>query len=270
MDSSSPSSGLMTSALAVSALGLLYLAATRRASRPKAKVAAAKPAITIQGLAATATTPATTTGSAAPSGATAAVLVPGNEVPSTPIVQGYEFELGRPVDWDSLLARYATTGYQGSHLGQAIEEIQRMRTWRLSHEPLLEDDDIPDPAERAEKRCKIFLGYTSNLISSGLRETFCFLAKHRLVDVIVSSAGGIEEDFIKCLAPTYMGEFGLRGAELRAKGLNRIGNLLVYARPPARAPNAHPQTGPTATTASSRTGSTPSWTRCSRSRTSSK
>lgn len=37
----------------------------------------------------------------------------------------------------------------------------------------------------------------------------------------------MEEDLIKCLAPTYMGSFTAAGAGLRAKGLNRIGNLLV-------------------------------------------
>ena len=43
----------------------------------------------------------------------------------------------------------------------------------------------------------------------------------------MSSAGGVEEDFIKCLAPTFLGDFSLRGRELRLKGINRIGNLLV-------------------------------------------
>ena len=46
-------------------------------------------------------------------------------------------------------------------------------------------------------RCKVFLGFTSNLISSGVREQIRFLAQHRMVDVIVTTAGGIEEDFIK-------------------------------------------------------------------------
>lgn len=32
---------------------------------------------------------------------------------------------------------------------------------------------------------------------------------------------------IKCMGPTYLGEFSLKGAELRKRGLNRIGNLLV-------------------------------------------
>ncbi|XP_072991065.1 deoxyhypusine synthase-like isoform X2 [Typha latifolia] len=48
-----------------------------------------------------------------------------------------------------------------------------------------------------------------------------------MVDVLVTTAGGIEEDLIKCLAPTYKGEFSLPGVYLRSKGLNRIGNLLV-------------------------------------------
>ncbi|XP_050224504.1 deoxyhypusine synthase isoform X2 [Mercurialis annua] len=48
-----------------------------------------------------------------------------------------------------------------------------------------------------------------------------------MVDVVVTTAGGIEEDLIKCLAPTFKGDFSLPGAQLRSKGLNRIGNLLV-------------------------------------------
>lgn len=44
---------------------------------------------------------------------------------------------------------------------------------------------------------------------------------------MVTTAGGIEEDLVKCLAPTFKGDFALPGAYLRSKGLNRIGNLLV-------------------------------------------
>jgi deoxyhypusine synthase len=43
----------------------------------------------------------------------------------------------------------------------------------------------------------------------------------------VTTCGGIEEDFMKCLAPTFVGDFRLNGEVLRKKGLNRIGNLLV-------------------------------------------
>ena len=48
-----------------------------------------------------------------------------------------------------------------------------------------------------------------------------------MVDCIVSTAGGIEEDFIKCMAPTYVGRFDYKGKDLRKRGMNRIGNLIV-------------------------------------------
>lgn len=64
----------------------------------------------------------------------------------------------------------------------------------------------------------LFIGYTSNLISSGLREILKFLAQHRLVDCFVTTAGGVEEDFIKCLGKTILGDFHLDGAGLRKKG----------------------------------------------------
>ncbi len=75
-------------------------------------------------------------------------------------------------------------------------------SWRLSNE-LVTPDTQPEwqnAEARTKTRCKIFLGYTSNLVSAGTREQLKYLAKHSMVDVIVSSAGGIEEDFIKaCL-----------------------------------------------------------------------
>ena len=76
-------------------------------------------------------------------------------------------------------------------------------------------------------RTTIFLGYTSNLVSSGLRETLRYLVEHKHVSAIVTTAGGVEEDLIKCLAPTYLGSFSSPGAELREMGMNRIGNLVV-------------------------------------------
>lgn len=65
------------------------------------------------------------------------------------------------------------------------------------------------------------------MVSSGVRDTIRFLVEHSLVDCIVTTAGGVEEDLIKCLAPTYIGDFNLQGSVLRDRGLNRIGNLLV-------------------------------------------
>jgi len=49
----------------------------------------------------------------------------------------------------------------------------------------------------ARLAAQIFLGYTSNLVSAGVRESIRYLVQHRMVDVIVTTAGGIEEDLIK-------------------------------------------------------------------------
>eukprot|EP00598_Pedospumella_elongata_P006845 CAMPEP_0184986964 /NCGR_PEP_ID=MMETSP1098-20130426/18483_1 /TAXON_ID=89044 /ORGANISM="Spumella elongata, Strain CCAP 955/1" /LENGTH=373 /DNA_ID=CAMNT_0027511359 /DNA_START=17 /DNA_END=1138 /DNA_ORIENTATION=+ len=142
-------------------------------------------------------------------------------------VKGYDFSNG--ADLDSLAASMLTTGFQATNVGLAINEINRMLAWRLSDRPIKEtdSDEFKTPEYRSNAKCTIFLSYTSNLISSGLRETIRFLVKNKLVDAIVTTAGGVEEDFIKCLAPTYMGDFKLNGAELRRKGVNRCGNLIV-------------------------------------------
>ncbi|KAK1265826.1 Deoxyhypusine synthase [Acorus gramineus] len=142
---------------------------------------------------------------------------------------GYDFNHG--VDFHAFLASLSSTGFQASNLGEAIDVVNQMLQWRLSHEEIAEEDckeaEYRDMAFRESVKCKIFLGFTSNLVSSGIRETIRFLAQHRLVDVMVTTAGGIEEDLIKCLAPTYKGDFQLPGVYLRSKALNRIGNLLV-------------------------------------------
>ncbi|KAK2954701.1 putative Deoxyhypusine synthase [Blattamonas nauphoetae] len=120
-------------------------------------------------------------------------------------------------------------GAQATDFGRAIDEINRMLSWRLSHDPIMEDEaeSDKDPKVRHETRAKIFLGYTSNMISCGTRETIRFLVKHKLVDVIVTTCGGIEEDFIKCMGDFQVGDFNLPGTVLRERGQNRIGNILV-------------------------------------------
>jgi deoxyhypusine synthase len=154
------------------------------------------------------------------------VLVPSERLPEgSTQIRGHDFN--GPSDLDAVMASMLGTGLQASALGQAVAEVNRMLDWRLSHEPLAPDDPRPDPAARAATRAKIFLGYTSNLVSAGVREHVRFLVQHSLVDVVVTTAGGVEEDLIKCLAPTYLGDFHLRGADLRARGLNRAGNLLL-------------------------------------------
>ncbi|KAI6164825.1 Deoxyhypusine synthase [Pisolithus thermaeus] len=152
-----------------------------------------------------------------PSEAAEAVLQPSHPVPDSAVfVEGPDFETD--LSLQQLLQSYERIGFQANSLGKAIDIVNRMRKWRLSDEPISPDesDEYADHDIRARIRCNIFLGYTSNLISSGLRDIIKYLVKHKHVSAIVTTAGGVEEDFIKCL-----------GKHLRKKGMNRIGNLVV-------------------------------------------
>lgn len=132
----------------------------------------------------------------------------------------------RSIPTNELLASFKTMGFQATNLGLAIEEVEKMLNWK----PKEQEQDLQQEefdADIVPEFCKIFLGYTSNQVSSGNRELIRFLVEHKMVHVIVTSAGGIEEDFIKCMGKLHVGSFDLQGAELRKKGLNRIGNLIM-------------------------------------------
>jgi len=172
-----------------------------------------------------------------PSVSASAVLGESTSMPEgTPICKGMEFEKANDAasNNDDMLTQmmnaFRYTGFQATNIGLAIEQIQQMRNWRLDHVPFKEGIDNPElfPANvRKRLRARIFLSYTSNQISCGQREVLRFLVQHKMVDCIVTTAGGIEEDLMKCFQPTFMGDFKLDGRTLRKKGINRIGNLLV-------------------------------------------
>lgn len=107
-----------------------------------------------------------------------------------------------------------------------MDEVNKMISWRLSDEPVDIEKDSPDLLDqeaRSKVRCTIFLGYTSNMISSGTREIIRYLAQHKMIDCIVSSAGGIEEDIMKCLSDFHTGTWNVDDKECRLKAINRIG-----------------------------------------------
>lgn len=147
--------------------------------------------------------------------------------PSETVVRGYDFNEG--VDYHRLLQAYRHTGFQATNFGLAVEEVQKMISKKKEPLPdeLADDSTEEDEFIRRRSNCTIFLGYTSNMVSCGVRDTIRFLVQHRMVDCIVTTAGGVEEDLIKCMAPTFVGDFNLKGSDLREKGMNRIGNLLV-------------------------------------------
>lgn len=119
------------------------------------------------------------------------------------IIKGYDFNEG--LDYPKLIDSLSSTGFQASNLRKAIEIVNKM----------IKEDVF------------IYLGYTSNMISSGVRDIIRYLVQNKKVNVCVTTCGGIEEDIIKCLGDFVLGDFRAPGKELREKGINRIGNIFV-------------------------------------------
>lgn len=122
-------------------------------------------------------------------------------------IKGYDFNEIRDgkIDCNKLLDSYLSVGFQATHFAQAVSIINKM----------------------IKEKASIYLGYTSNLVTSGLRDIFRYIAEHKKVNVIVTTAGGIEEDIIKCLGDFKLGKFSASGELLHKKGVNRAGNIFI-------------------------------------------
>ncbi len=131
-------------------------------------------------------------------------VVPGSDnEPDTEDVRGYDFR--GEFDFDDLLESYATTGFQATHLAEGIDIARRMQ-----------DDEAT-----------VYLTFTSNIISSGLREVVASLIREGHIDVIITTSGSLTEDVIKTARPFKMGEWKADEVELREQGINRLGNIYV-------------------------------------------
>lgn len=128
---------------------------------------------------------------------------PVNDLKDHPDVKG--FSLDKDLSAAELLAHMATFGFQASHLAQALEVIKAMR----------------------REGATIFFSFTGNMVSSGLRELIRYLVQHKYVDVLVTNAGGVEEDVMKCFKPFKLGRFSAQGKALFDESIHRIGNIFV-------------------------------------------
>jgi len=120
-----------------------------------------------------------------------------------PIIKGPTLRSG--MSFSDYLDTLGTTGMQASELSHAIEIGKMM----------------------VREQVPIFLSFTSNMISSGIREVIASLVREKKVAVISTSAGGIEEDIIKSIQPFHLGSFIANGEILLDSGITRYGN--VYA-----------------------------------------
>jgi deoxyhypusine synthase len=118
-------------------------------------------------------------------------------------VQGYDF--GKEFDARKFFASFKETGLQATNLGRAIDLVKQMQ----------------------KEHVTIFLGFTSNISSSGLRDIITYLVKNNLVHFLVTTTGGLEEDIIKTHGDFRHGNFAADGEYLRKQGVNRTGNIYI-------------------------------------------
>ncbi len=107
---------------------------------------------------------------------------------------------------NELVEQMGSTGFQGVELKKAADVIIKMK----------------------KSGAKIYLTFTSNMVTSGLRGFFAQLIELGLVDVIVTTVGGIEEDIMRSMGEKFtIGDFYSDDVELYEKGVNRVGNLFI-------------------------------------------
>ncbi len=107
---------------------------------------------------------------------------------------------------NELVEKLGKTGFQASEMKKAVEVILKMK----------------------KSGSKVFFTYTSNMVTSGLRGFFAQLVELGIVDVIVTTVGGIEEDIMKSYGEDFIiGKFKPDDVELYEKGVNRVGNLFI-------------------------------------------
>ncbi len=96
-------------------------------------------------------------------------------------------ELKEDLSISELVDGMSTFGLQATNLSKALTILRKMK----------------------KDKATVFLTFTSNMVSSGMREIFAQIAKEKLVDVIITTVGSIEEDFIKSEKPFLLGSFDL-------------------------------------------------------------
>jgi len=117
-----------------------------------------------------------------------------------------DFKWKKGIKVKTLVDSFGLLGYQSIELKKAADVIVKMK----------------------KDNAKIFLTFTSNMVTSGLRGFFAQIIKLNMADVIVTTVGGIEEDIMKASGERFkIGRFSSDDVELHEKGINRIGNILV-------------------------------------------
>lgn len=112
----------------------------------------------------------------------------------------------RGIKVNDLVDSLGNVGFQSAEMKKAVNVILKMK----------------------KSGAKIFFTFTSNMVTSGLRGFFAQLIELGIVDAIVTTVGGMEEDIMKAKGEEFIiGKFKPDDIELYEKGVNRVGNLFI-------------------------------------------
>ena len=122
------------------------------------------------------------------------------------MVKVKDFKWHQGIKVSELVDSLGQVGFQSVELAKAKEVIVKMK----------------------KDNAKIFLTFTSNMVTSGLRGFFAQLISYKIPDFLVTTAGSIEEDIMKSIGEEFqIGSFEADDVELHEKGINRVGNLMI-------------------------------------------
>ncbi len=117
-----------------------------------------------------------------------------------------DFKWKKGISVLELMENFKGVGYQSVELTRSADVIVKMK----------------------KDSAKIFLTFTSNMVTSGLRGFFSQIIKLGMSDIIVTTVGGLEEDIMKSYGEKFViGRFETDDVELHEKGINRVGNLFI-------------------------------------------
>jgi deoxyhypusine synthase len=106
-----------------------------------------------------------------------------------------------------LVGSFDSLGYQAIELAEAAKVVLKMK----------------------RGGAKIFLTFTSNMVTSGLRGFFGQLCRMKIPDILVTTSGSIEEDIMKSLGDDFeIGSFHADDTALHERGENRVGNIIIH------------------------------------------
>ncbi len=104
--------------------------------------------------------------------------------------------------------------------------LQMEKAWGFTAGKLATAINIMERMIRT-KGCVKFLSFTGNLVATGTRGVLRELVKRKMVDIIVTTCGTVDHDLARCWKNYYKGSFVMNDATLRARNINRLGNVLV-------------------------------------------